>query len=127
MHSPVKLMVDRSGAIINIGDDTRIHGSCLHAWKSISIGQNYLIAANCQILHANGHELSFLVVTNRIKTSVQPKPIVIGSSDRIGAGTTKLPGSNIGQGSIIGAGSVVTGEIPANVIYAGNRGHVLAN
>jgi hypothetical protein len=59
MHSPVKLLADRPGAIIHIGEDTRIHGSCIHAYCSISIGKRCLIAANCQIIDCNGHELSF--------------------------------------------------------------------
>src|SRR5690554_6625343 len=48
MHSPVKLFADRPDAKIRIGDKTRIHGTCLHAYQSVVIGNNCLIAANCQ-------------------------------------------------------------------------------
>lgn len=59
MFQRVKLLADRPGAKIVIGDRSRIHGSCIHAYESISIGQRCLIAANCQIIDCNGHELSF--------------------------------------------------------------------
>ena len=59
MHSPVKLFVDISGAEIIIGNHTRIHGSCIHAYQSIKVGAHCLIAANCQIMDCSGHDLSF--------------------------------------------------------------------
>ncbi len=53
------------------------------------------------------------------------KPIHIGRSVWIGANATILAGVHIGNGSIIGAGSVVTGDIPENVIAVGNPCRVL--
>src|SRR5690242_4289394 len=49
MHSRVKLMADMPGALIRIGADTRLHGSCIHACGSVVIGERCLIAANSQI------------------------------------------------------------------------------
>jgi acetyltransferase-like isoleucine patch superfamily enzyme len=46
MNSPVKILIDRKGASINIGDNTRLNGCCIHAQDKISIGKNCLIAAN---------------------------------------------------------------------------------
>jgi len=125
MHSPVKLMADRPGATITIGDGTRIHGSCLHAWTSITVGKNCLIAANCQIIDSSGHALSFDNVDNRINTKGTANPITIGDSVWIGADTLILPGTTIGRGSVIGAGSVVTRNIPPMSIAAGNPARVL--
>ena len=68
LHSPVKLFADKPGATIRIGNNTRIHGTCIHAYQSIVIGNNCLIAANCQIFDGNGHDLSFPNVDNRINT-----------------------------------------------------------
>lgn len=53
------------------------------------------------------------------------KPIYIGKKVWIGANTVILPGVTIGDGSIIGAGSVVTKDIPSNVIAVGNPCKVL--
>lgn len=46
--------------------------------------------------------------------------VIIGNNVYIGASTTVLPGVRIGDNAIIGAGSVVTKDIPANMVYAGN-------
>jgi acetyltransferase-like isoleucine patch superfamily enzyme len=125
MHSPVKLFADRVGAKISIGDNTRIHGSCIHAYKEISIGSNCLIAANCQIIDSNGHELSFDNVANRINTVGKPKPIKICDNVWIGANSIILPGVTIGEGSIISANSVVNTDIPEMVVAAGNPAKVI--
>lgn len=68
MHSPVKLFADRPGASISIGEGTRIHGTCIHAYDAVHIGRHCLIAANCQIFDGNGHDLSFANVWDRINT-----------------------------------------------------------
>jgi acetyltransferase-like isoleucine patch superfamily enzyme len=120
MHSPVKLVSDREGSIITIGEKTRIHGTCIHAYKSVHIGDNCLIAANCQLMDCNGHELSFDNPENRINTSSDGKPIVIEDCVWIGANSIVLPGVRIGRGSIIAAGSVVVKDIPPMVVAAGN-------
>ncbi|MDI1232162.1 MAG: acyltransferase [Methylobacter sp.] len=120
MHSPVKLMADRDGAVIKIGQNTRINGTCIHAYKSISIGRNCLIAANCQIIDGNGHDLSFPDVENRINTKGNAKEITIEDNVWIGANTFVLPGVRIGMGSVISANSVVKDDIPSMVIAGGN-------
>lgn len=127
MHSPVKLFADRVGAKILIGDNTRIHGSCIHAYDEISIGANCLIAANCQIIDSNGHELSFDNVSNRINTIGKPKPIKICDNVWIGANCIILPGVTIGEGAIISANSVVNTDIPEMVIASGNPAKVIKN
>jgi acetyltransferase-like isoleucine patch superfamily enzyme len=48
-----------------------------------------------------------------------PAPIIIGNNVWIGSNSTILPGVVIGDNSIIGAGSVVTKNVPSNVIVAG--------
>ncbi len=52
-------------------------------------------------------------------------PVVIGRNCWIGAGAILLPGVHIGDGTVIGAGSVVTKDIPANVVAVGNPCRVL--
>ncbi len=125
MFAPVKLFVDQPGATIMIGEDTRIHGSCLHAYSSIKIGRRCLIAANCQIIDGSGHDLSFDDVENRINTKGVCHPIIIEDDVWIGANTIVLPGVRIGKGSVIGAGSIITKDIPSMVIAAGNPAKVI--
>ena len=52
-------------------------------------------------------------------------PVHIGRNCWLGAGVIVLPGVTIGDNSVIGAGSVVTKDIPANVVAVGNPCHVL--
>lgn len=125
MYSPVKLMADRKGATIRIGDNTRIHGSCIHAYNSVLIGKNCLIAANSQIVDCNGHELSFGNVENRINTSSNGRPVIIEDCVWVGTNSIVLPGVRIGRGSVIAAGSVVVKDIPPMVIAAGNPAKVI--
>ncbi len=120
MHSPVKIMADRDGAVIEIGDNTRINGSCIHAYKKIVIGKNCLIAANCQIFDGSGHDLSFPDVENRINTVGEAKEIIVEDYVWIGANCIILPGVRIGKGSVISAGSVVHKDIPPMCLAAGN-------
>jgi len=120
MHSPVKLFADRPGARIQIGDKTRIHGTCIHAYQSVEIGCNCLIAANCQIFDGNGHDLSFPDVGNRINTKGTSKPVKIEDNVWIGANSIVLPGVTIGKGSVISANSVVTKDVPSMVVAGGN-------
>ena len=53
------------------------------------------------------------------------KPVVIGNDCWLGAGVLVMPGVTIGDNSVIGAGSVVTKDIPANVVAVGNPCKVL--
>jgi acetyltransferase-like isoleucine patch superfamily enzyme len=117
MFASVKLMCDKPNAIISIGDNTRIHGSCIHAFERIEIGSNCLIAANCQIFDASGHGTS---LKERAASQGKSKPIIIGNNVWIGTGCIILPGTTIGNNSVISAGSVVRGVVPEGVVFAGN-------
>lgn len=125
MFAPVKLFADRPGAIIRIGDNTRIHGSCIHAYSRISIGSRCLIASNCNIIDGNGHDMSFEDVDNRINTVGDAKPVIIEDSVWICANTTILPGVTIGRGTVVAAGSVVTKSLPPMVFAGGNPARVI--
>lgn len=120
MFQKCKLYADRPGAKIIIGKKSRIHGTCIHAYDSIKIGDNCLIAANTQIIDGNGHQLSFPDVHNRINTTDYGNPIVIEDNVWIGTNSIILGGTTIGYGTVIGAGSVVKGTIPPMSIYGGN-------
>jgi acetyltransferase-like isoleucine patch superfamily enzyme len=125
MHSPCKLLLDRPGATIKIGTNTRIHGTCIHAYESIVIGENCLIAANTQIFDGNGHDLSFENVMNRINTRGSVKPVFIEDNVWIGTNVVVLPGVRIGYGSVISANSVVYKDIPPMCVAGGNPAKVL--
>lgn len=125
MFSRSKLYADRPGEVIEIGEHTRVHASCLHAYAGITIGRRCLIAANCQIIDCNAHLLSFPNVEERGATMDEGKPVWIDDDVWIGTGSIILPGTRIGRGSVIGAGSVVSGEIPPMSVAAGNPAKVI--
>jgi len=123
--TPVKLFADRPGAEIRIGGETRIAGSCIHAWKSVTIGKRCLIAGNCQITDSNGHDLSFPAVENRLHSAGTSSPVAIEDDVWLGTNTIVLPGVRIGRGSVIGANSVVSSNIPPMVVARGNPAEVV--
>ncbi|WDF46956.1 acyltransferase [Chryseobacterium sp. KACC 21268] len=120
MFSCVKLVADKKNSLIKIGSNTRVNGSCIHAFKKIEIGKNCLIAANTQIIDSNGHLLSFDNPENRINTQDEGKPISIEDNVWIGTGCIILGGTTIEKGAVIAANSVVKGLVPSNSLYGGN-------
>ena len=109
-------------AIIEIGNNVGISSSSLWAFNKITIGNNVNIGADCIIMDSDAHSLNYkdrregkLDKLNR-KTS----SIVIKDDVLIGTRSIILKGVTIGERSIIGAGSVVTCNIPPDEIWAGN-------
>tara|TARA_B110000211_G_C14093313_1_gene560843 strand:- start:10558 stop:11160 length:603 start_codon:yes stop_codon:yes gene_type:complete len=120
MYSKCKLVANTPDAKIIIGKNSRIHGSCLSAKQLITIGDNVLIAGNCNIFDSNGHEVSLKQPMNRIFTTGKSQPIKVGDGVWIGANVIVTPGVTIGDGCVVAAGSVVTKSFPENVLLAGN-------
>lgn len=87
----------------------------------VTIGDNVFIAPNCCITTA-GHALD---TEKRNKGLEVGLPITIGDNVWIGANVCILPGVTIGSDTVIGAGSVVTHDIPSGVIAVGNPCRVL--
>ena len=87
----------------------------------VSIGNNVLIGPNVGIYTA-GHPLHH---ENRDLGFEFALPVNIGNSVWIGGNVVINPGVTIGDNSVIGSGSIVTSDIPANVVAAGNPCRVL--
>jgi maltose O-acetyltransferase len=87
----------------------------------VTIGNNVLFAASLEIYTAT-HLIS---AAERHKWLESAKPITIGPDVWVGGGAIICPGVTIGDRSVIGAGSVVTRDIPSDVIAAGNPARVI--
>lgn len=87
----------------------------------VSIGRNVFIAPNVG-LYTAGHPLD---AERRNQGLEYAHPITIRDNVWIGGGVTVLPDVTIGEGAVIGAGSVVTKDIPAHVVAVGNPCRVL--
>lgn len=105
-----------------IGDNTFInHNAYLMDGAQIKIGSYCFIGPNCGMYTA----VHPLIAEERNKGLEKAKPIIIGDNVWIGGDVTILPGVKIGANTVIGAKSVVTKDIPANVVAAGNPCRVL--
>lgn len=119
------LEVRTSKSKISIGDNTSINNSfSAVAFSNITIKNDVLIGYNCSIIDSDGHELDS---TKRDSLDIKSKSVLIENNVFIGDSVTILKGVTIGENSIIGASSVVTKDIPKNVIAAGNPAIVIRN
>ena len=110
------------GAELRIGDGAGISNSCLWAMERIEIGAHANIGAGCVILDHDAHSLDALQRRDYAIDSqnIAKDPVVIGEDVLLGARCIVLKGVHIGDRSIVGAGSVVTCDIPSDEIWAGN-------
>ena len=110
------------GKNITIGDDVYINFGCVVLdCGQVSIGSNTLIGPNVGLFSGN-HATD---AKERAEGGLIPKPITIGNRVWLCGNVTVVPGVTIGDDTIVGAGSVVTHDIPSGVIAAGNPCRVL--
>lgn len=108
------------GINITVGKNVFINACCrFQDQGGITIGDNCFIGHNVTLATLN-HDLN----PNNRSTMI-PKRITIGKNVWIGSDSTILPGITVGDGAIIGAGSVVTKDVPKNTIVAGNPAKVI--
>ena len=115
-------LITCAGAVIKIGNNVGISHTAITATQSVEIGDDVLIGSNCMIADTDFHPLDADIrreCPNDL-TKTKSAPIKIEKDVFIGARSIILKGVTIGEGSIVGAGSVVTKDIPANEIWAGN-------
>lgn len=119
-----------------IGDNTKI-GAFVEIQKNVKIGKNCKVSSHTFICEGVtvedevfvGHGVTFIndtypraAIGRRLQTEADWKvePTVIRKGASIGSGATILSKVTVGENAIVGAGSVVTKDVPANTIVAGN-------
>ena len=108
------------GKNIKIGKNVFINACCrFQDQGGIDIGDGSLIGHNTTIATLN-HDFN-----PAKRQNLTPRPVKIGKNVWIGSDCTILPGVEIGDGVIIGAGSVVTKSVPKNTIAVGNPARVI--
>jgi acetyltransferase-like isoleucine patch superfamily enzyme len=104
-------------AQIIIGDNCSFTSVVIGARSSITIGNKVMVGANVLITDTDWHSMD----PNLRETGTpDSKPVYIADNVFIGYSTTVLKGVKIGKNSVIGANSVVSKDIPENVVAAGN-------
>jgi len=110
------------GFNIKLGKNVLINYNCIFLdTGEISIGDNTLIGPGTKIVTAN-HSMD---AEKRRDWAVSCIPVKIEEDVWIGAGAVILPGVTIGARSVIGAGSVVTRDVPSDTVAAGNPARIL--
>lgn len=124
---PVILRTLRVGALLSVGSDSGLSGTCICASTSVQIGQRCLIGADVLITDTNFHPVDARDRRYRSESEARSRPVAIEDDVFIGARAMVLPGVRIGSGSVIGAGSIVSRDIPPNSVASGNPARVTRN
>lgn len=130
-----KLMLDYCGDNVNIekgalfenhvslGDNSGI-GMRAQIEEQVSIGKNVMMGPDCMIFTQN-HEFKDTDKPMCEQGFSGIRPVIIGDDVWIGARVIILPGVHVGEGSVIGAGSVVTKDIAPYSVVGGNPAKLL--
>jgi acetyltransferase-like isoleucine patch superfamily enzyme len=136
-HVRGMLNVFKYGGKISIGESCYV-GDHSRIWsgESVTIGNFVQISHNVNIIDTNAHELDALERAERYvdlmqhgawadKGNVLTAPIVIHDYAWVSFNATILKGVTIGEGAVVGACAVVTKDVPAYTLVAGNPAKVI--
>lgn len=112
-----------SGFSLSIGDHSVVNRNCrLDARGGLCIGANVSISPECYLITASHdpHSPNFA-------GSIKPTAVTIEDYVWLGVRVLVLPGVTIGRGAVVGAGSVVTRDVPSMAIVAGNPARIIGH
>lgn len=121
---PVILSTRRPGARLIIGGGFRMTGGSLVCEEAITIGDRVTIGCNSIIADTDFHPLD-VAQRHADFLSGATAPIVIEDDVFIGMNVLVLKGVRLGKGCVIGAGSVVSADVPPRSIAAGSPARVI--
>ena len=125
---------DRPEAEVTIGSNTFIGNSLFVCASRIVVGDDVLISWGCTIVDHNSHATEWgnrardvADTMNGIKdwSHVNISPVIVENKAWIGFNVIILKGVSIGEGAIVGAGSVVTKDVPAYCVVAGSPARIV--
>ena len=120
MYEGASIVVIKGG-VLSLGRNSYMNASLIQCANSITIGNDCAIAGDVLIQDTDFHP----ILDEHGKKKAVSKPIVIGNHVWICAKATILKGVTIGDGAIVAAGAVVTKDIPARCVVAGNPAKVV--
>lgn len=113
-------LIIKAGARLQLGNSVGISNSSLFCTQAITIEDNVLIGNGCMIWDTDFHPIHHRERMAHPNSGYVSKPVIIRQGAFIGASTIILKGVEIGERSVIGAGSVVTRSIGPDELWAGN-------
>ncbi len=117
--SPVVLSTRRPDAVIDIGTNCGFTGTTLVAADRITIGDRVLVGGNATLVDTDFHPLTPAGRAEDINAGAAA-PIVIEDDVFVGMDALILKNVTIGKGAVVGAGSVVSRDVPPRTVVAGN-------
>lgn len=120
------IIVAKNGGKIIINEGVGMSGCTIYSMESITIGRNTDIGSGCKIIDNDFHPLPYSerYPVERLDL-LKKRPVVIGEGCFLGANSIILKGTTLGKNVVVGAGSVVSGTFPDNVIIAGNPARII--
>lgn len=127
INHPVILAAVKKNSRIFVGSGSGMSGAVIHARTLIQIGKFVNIGANSKLYDHDFHSLDYRERRIDSLENIRSAALIIEDDVWIGADSLILKGVRIGRGAIIGAGSVVTKDIPPFTIWAGNPAKFIRN
>lgn len=121
------IIIAKNGGNVYIGDGVCMSGCTIYSVDSIKIGRCTEIGAGCKIIDNDFHPLPYSKRHPEQLEFVKKRPIEIGEGCFLGVQSIILKGTVLGKNCVVGAGSVVSGTFPDNVIIAGNPAKIIKN
>lgn len=118
--------VDKHSVIsshLKIGDYSGI-GKNSFIQGYVSIGNHVMMGQDC-LIYTENHNYDRIDYTIDQQGYQKSRPVIIGNDVWIGGRVTILPGVSVGNGAILGAGAVVTHDVPAYAIVGGNPAKII--
>jgi acetyltransferase-like isoleucine patch superfamily enzyme len=113
------LMAYFPSSIIRIGDNCFLNGTVIHSRSEVIIGNDCIFGPGVVILDNDSHNTS-IDPKRRRHGEIDESPVIIGNNVWVGMRSIIMKGVQVGDNSIIAAGSVLTKSVPANSLFGGN-------
>ena len=102
---------------LKIGDNSGVGINC-EVYGAVTIGDNVMMGPEV-VIYTSGHRFDRTDIPMREQGSTEPREVIIGNDVWIGRRAMIMPGVTIGDGCVIGAGAVVTKDIPEYSVAVG--------
>ena len=105
------------GPLLEIGDNSGVGIKC-EIYGPVSIGRNVMMGPEV-VIYTSGHNFDRTDIPMMDQGFTEPQPVTIGNDVWIGRRAMIMPGVTVGDGCVIGAGAVVTKDVPDYAVVGG--------